>query len=380
MRVIFRKSAISAGRIGPLIVSTLFVLPPCHCNLTLALDTMAAEDGSRRGERSSRHRDNDGSSKHSGRSHRDSSRRDRSASPLNRRSPPPLPHGAPPLTADDYYARSYELKAYLATKSLFLDELASSSARRHFDRFVSKWNSARLPEDYYAGNLRSAGGNQTRHRWGFLGGTLTKGEREAMESVRDTVDTLTNGESRGAREARDAERQARSKASLERARDDGADNRGERDPGWSQRSHSERQMDREHARDMTRISQADAHRRARADATDDAEAIHGGRATGRDRAMEKRRERNLENRAFARRNDDGLDELDERELYDEPCRPTDTGGSGERRIGKREQARQERAEERRQELQERVGDLKRKEGATMDMFRAMAAERFGGGG
>lgn len=71
--------------------------------------------------------------------------------------------------------------------------------------------------------------------------------------------------------------------------------------------------------------------------------------------------------------------MDDRELYDaEPL--AKAGGMGGRRMGKREQARQERLEERRAEMQEKVQAMKAKDNKTIDMLKALAQERFGGGG
>lgn len=94
--------------------------------------------------------------------------------------------------------------------------------------------------------------------------------------------------------------------------------------------------------------------------------------------MQKRREINADNRAFAEsRRQDGL-ELDDRDIYDDDRKVTGEEARSKGRS-KREQARLERMEERKEELQGRVDQMKRKEDKTMDMFRAMARERFGGG-
>lgn len=208
--------------------------------------------------------------------------------------------------------------------------------------------------------------------------------------IRDNVDTLTNRSSKGAIEARDAERKARHSRTNE-TRDTEEEPR--RDSGWTSRpsasassskSYAETQLDREHRQDLSRISQAESRRRARQDDRDEEEAFHG-RATGRDRLLEKKRERNAINREFAARRqaDDGI-EMDDRELYDQDT-PSVSGLSrgnerSERALGKREQARQERMEQRKAEMQEKVSALKEKDAKTMEMFKAMAQERFGGGG
>lgn len=298
------------------------------------------------------------------------------------------------LTSDDYYIHSSTFKAWLSSsKSLYLDEISSSEARRYFDRFVRKWNSGRLDESYYNGTVKSvAGGSSTRHKWGF---TTSQADREKVALIRDHVDTLTNGQSRGAREAREAEKRTKSsRRGSEREDGDAQMETAKRDSGWTTRAASsqsaaERRMQREHEADMSRIAASQARKRALEDAADQAEFFGGGKSTGRERILERKRLLNADKRSFANRNDDSL-ELDDRQIYDDD----DDKGDGARHVGstrkeagrerggvsRREQARQDRLEERREELQGRVDDMKRKESQTMDMLKALAAERFGGGG
>ena len=305
------------------------------------------------------------------------------------------------LTEDDYFIRATEFKAWLAeSKGKYLDEISSKDARRYFERFVRRWNEGRLPDEYYEGKVRSSSAaagssSQTRHRWAFTTKATYSGkEQEQLAMIRDNVDTLTNGDSRGAIEARDAERRARKGRSANADDRDAEESMPSRDSGWgsrpsqaqtlassSSKDHAQAQFEREHRRDLDRIASSEARRRERHDRQDEEEALHG-RATGRDRMLEKRRERNAANRDFAnRRNDDGI-EMDDRDLYDQEPLPraapssrgADTRSGG---MSKREQARQERKEERQAEMQEKVSALKEKDKKTMEMFKAMAQERFG---
>ncbi|TKY88568.1 hypothetical protein EX895_002557 [Sporisorium graminicola] len=339
---------------------------------------------SRRDDRDASHRRTHGSDREHNRE--TSRRRSRSPSPhaQSRTLHPVLARfGVRELTPDDYYIRSAEFKAWLSeTKSKYLDEISSQDARRYFERFVRRWNEGRLDDDFYTGKIRGASvasGSGTRHRWGFA--TASAAEKEQLAMVRDTVDTLTNGDSRGAAEARDAERRARHGRSMQSQSDAGPPlpTPPARDSGWtSRKSHAESQYDREHTQQLSRVAASETRRRARHDQADQDEALHG-RATGRERALEKKRQLNTDNRDFANRrlNDDGI-ELDDRELYDDDSPALKAGGSGERRMGKREQSRQERLEERRAEMQEKVSAMKEKDSKTMEMLRALAQERFGG--
>ncbi|SPO24229.1 uncharacterized protein UTRI_03497 [Ustilago trichophora] len=369
-------------------------------------------------QRSSR-RDNYDSSKR---------RRSRSPSPVRRAARDSLPDGehdihptllkfgVAKLTEEDYFIRATEFKAWLSeSKGKYLDEISSKDARRLFERFVRRWNEAKLPDEYYAGKVRSSSAaagssSQTRHRWAFTSkASYSSKEQEQLAMIRDNVDTLTNGDSRGAKEARDAERRARKGRSANAEVDGDADEAPSRDAGWSSsnprsqppnpfynknsnssnssssRSYADTQLEREHRQDLERVAHSESRRRERQDRADQDEAFHG-RATGRDRMLEKKRERAANHREFAnRRNaDDGI-EMDDRELYDQepvPRATTSSSRGGDARSGgmsKREQARQERIEERQAEMQEKVSALKEKDRKTMEMFKAMAQERFGGG-
>ena len=199
--------------------------------------------------------------------------------------------------------------------------------------------------------------------------------------VRDSVDTLTNSSTRGAVEARDAERRVR-----RRAHETEPEPPSAQDSGWTSRpirgqSSADAQMDREHAADMERVARSEARRRERHARDDEDDSLHG-RATGRERMLEKKRERSAAHRDFAERRaaDDGI-EMDDRDLYDDPSPMPRAGSSRDgssRAPSRREQHRQQRAEERRADMDEKVSALKAKDAKTMDMLKALAAERFGG--
>ncbi|CDS01401.1 uncharacterized protein SPSC_04900 [Sporisorium scitamineum] len=213
----------------------------------MAVDDDYSSHRSRRDDREASHRPQRGS-------HRDKQRsRRQSRSPSPHPDPQPLHtilarHGVAKLTPDDYFIRSAEFKAWLSeTKSKYLDEISSKDARRYFDRFIRCWNEGKLNDDYYKGKIRgasSAAGSSTRHRWGFTAASAA--EREQLAMIRDTVDTLTNGDSRGAQEARDAERKSR----RSHAQTDPDPPPTARDSNWTppnSKSHAQTQYHREHA-------------------------------------------------------------------------------------------------------------------------------------
>ncbi|SPO36954.1 uncharacterized protein PSFLO_02426 [Pseudozyma flocculosa] len=317
--------------------------------------------------------------------------------------PPPRvdPHldelGVAPLTNDDYFQKAAEFKVWLSeSKGRYLDEISSKEARRYFDKFVDRWNSGRLSDDFYLGKVRSAAApssTQTRHKWNFASkSSYTQAEQDALASIRDTVDTMTNAETRGAKEAREAERKA-SKGRRLRGGEGGEDeqraatgaNSGAADSGWGSKrpasgatsSYADRQYEREAVEEAKQREEAAKRRRVNRDARDLAEEL-APRATGRDALIEKRRERNAANRDFANRKDDDGLELDDATLMG----GDDYGAALQGKSGgtsRREQARQERRQERQAEMTERVAAMRSKEQDTMAMFKQLAQQRFGGG-
>lgn len=329
-------------------------------------------------------------------------------------------------------------------RSARLDDLSSKDSHRLFDeKFVSAWNRGKLDDDYYEGkitsaNLRLGSGSKSgddvskkkARGWAFLA-TRTAKEEEQISMMRDSVDSMTNGTSRGAQEMRDID--AKKRRRIQQDREDereaaapkagSGSNRGAHDSGWGSRgregtgststttgtapggpsapapigpSHpSDHRYDVESSAEKARL-QAQAQRRAsRRDEKDRQEEL-APRATGRDAVMEKRREKNRSNREFAEGagagGGAGMDEMDEKDLMGGGDSFADTlaakRAAAERRTGGRGRggdagnseamsAREAKRAEREAEQMEKRSEYRRKEDATMDMFKKMAAERFG---
>ncbi|KAN0065492.1 hypothetical protein ACQY0O_001329 [Thecaphora frezii] len=308
--------------------------------------------------------------------------------------PPPRTHprleelGVSPLTEEDYFLKAAEFKVWLSeSRGKYLDETSSKEARRYFAKFVDRWNTGKLSDDFYLGKVRSAAApssSQTRHKWGFASkASYTQAEQDALASVRDTVDTMTNAETRGAAEAREAERRASKGRRMRDADSDEATrtatgaNSGAADSGWGSKRSStvgacSGSVDRPSS-DRGTLQDSAKRRRLDEDARELAEEL-APRATGREALIQKKREKNAANRDFAnRKEDDGL-ELDDATLMggDDPHAPL-VGPRSERGVSRREQARQERRAERQAEMQERVSALKTKEQETMAMFKQVSA-------
>lgn len=258
--------------------------------------------------------------------------------------------GSQGLSTDDYYQKSTEYRHWLihsGTASrlrkdlhlsrskgppeggIYLDELTSKEAHEVFEKFIDRWNDGKLNDEYYTGKLisSSAAGEarkNTGFKWKFSGTTSEKDKIE-LERIRDGVDSLTNSDSRGAREARQMERGKVRSQKADQQEDDlrgGSSSRSAgtganstaRDSGWGNkrsssttqdtvgpqlptRHHTDSRFEEEEAREAQRRASQAARRAERRDARD-IEEERNPRATGREAVMEKRRERNQENRAF----------------------------------------------------------------------------------
>ncbi|GAA6021510.1 hypothetical protein JCM10207_005785 [Rhodosporidiobolus poonsookiae] len=279
-----------------------------------------------------------------------------------------LPHGADQLCDDDYFLKATELKLWLwEEKGKKLDSLKTEDARRYFKKFCRAWNRGRLTDNYYAGISPSSlpSNISTSHAWSF--GKASQADLDAAASIRKSIDTGTKTRSYDAGPA------PRAIAGPSRGPQLG--------PAMPPSSAVERlQMERD-ARDSTREGERFAHASQRKrDARESRDEERDGRATGRDRLVEKRREGNASRREFERdREGGGMMEVSEDVLMG-------TGGfqdalrERDRAQGRREDRKRGKEEEKRAEMSDRLAAHKSKEDATMAMFKQMAAQRFGGGG
>ncbi|CAD6911481.1 unnamed protein product [Tilletia controversa] len=326
--------------------------------------------------------------------------------------------GSSAIGEDDFYQKAAEFKYWLRTsRKKYLDEMSSKEARKYFEKFVRRWNSGGLEDAFYKGEVRTVGSSaaaQTRHKWGFTASKLTKEEQDMLETTRDHVDTLTNANSRGAIEAREAERRAgKGKRMTERdgeaARAGEAVDRGigtsanataTKDSGWAARrsgpAHpSDAQFDREQVAEQERRARQGERRRENRDVREEMDEL-APKATGREAYHERKREVRSAHRSFAdrREGDDGFD------VDDGMLMGGGTGRSGlgaddfrsavdaERDRGSGSSSRRDRTGHQQQQQRARVerkGDtggepsvMKQKEADTMAMFKAMAQQRFGG--
>ena len=106
-----------------------------------------------------------------------------------------LPYSAKTISKSDYYSKLTEFRKWLLTKkSCYLDDLSTKQAKRLFKKkFVKKWNSGKLGNEYYAGIFPQSleDGQRTRFRWNFEK-NMTDESKWQLAIARDKVDTDTN--------------------------------------------------------------------------------------------------------------------------------------------------------------------------------------------
>lgn len=224
----------------------------------------------------------------------------------------------------------------------YVEELSTDESTALFrDGFVRKWNRGRLPREYYAGlpDALVEQTRRTRHSWGFVS-TLDERERLRLASAKDSVDVATrktdllaSGHPAAAPPARE-----RGPAAREEEDDDDRDDRRRRERGERKRRRRDRESDLDEL---------------------------APRETGREAAIEKRRETARRIHGSARDREENRDGLDLSEDF-----LMGGGGRGnaelQDRLARREAARHQRDQAR----LDRVADLKAKEDARMDQFLA----------
>lgn len=99
-----------------------------------------------------------------------------------------------PISVDDFYSKSREFRAWLATsgKKPF-GEMSGDESRKLFGTFCTLWNTGGLPPEYYTGRVDDdlAESGRTSFKWSFAA-NLGESDRMAMLSTRDTVHIETD--------------------------------------------------------------------------------------------------------------------------------------------------------------------------------------------
>ncbi|WWD20199.1 hypothetical protein CI109_104675 [Kwoniella shandongensis] len=274
--------------------------------------------------------------------------------------------GVKEITEEDYFLKSYEFKLWLKDeRGKYLDEMSSESAHKHFRKFVRRWNDGALKPIYYKPPTTSipAAAN-TGYKWGFA----QRGDAvisTSLASIRADVDRMTHSSSSSAKYPSDEGPTRTVGPTLPPS--------GALPLGPSLPSASDRQYALESSLESKKYERKLASKEAYSKAD---EMVP--RAGGKEGKMEERRATNFENRKYRDKDMAAGLEVEESTLLG------DGGGfaaalkardeASARRMGKKDVI----MADRRAADQERLSERKAKESATMDMFRAMAKERFGG--
>ncbi|KAI0257400.1 hypothetical protein BJV78DRAFT_1366445 [Lactifluus subvellereus] len=269
-----------------------------------------------------------------------------------------LPGGAEPITESDYFLKSSEFRVWLKDeKHKYFDELSGEKARKYFHKFVKEWNRGKLDKSLYAGvdPSKQSATSQTAYKWAFAS-KRTKAEDEVLRTARAEVGAATYGVDSGP-----------SKPS---------DGRSKRVQGPALPPQGDRTLAREAEDEKAAAEREYQRKRDRAEARDRIEDMTGPREVGRERMLEKKRERREGDRAFRERGDEGLD-VDEGTLMG-------GGDSFKAQIARRdaararfEQKREGTREDKVSASRERAAAIREKDKATMDMFMQMAKAKYG---
>ncbi|KAM0786011.1 hypothetical protein ACM66B_006827 [Microbotryomycetes sp. NB124-2] len=271
-----------------------------------------------------------------------------------------LPDGVNKISEDDFFLKSNEFRVWLnEKKSKRLDSLKSSDARHYFKKFVRRWNSGRLSTKLYSGVQSSQISStlNTSHAWTFK--NASQRELDDASRIRKEIDLGGNGRQSGSSGSGGGVvvgpslPTGGSLEALHLSRDAARDTRED---------------DRRRERDQVKRSRRDERQDEREN-----------RATGRDRLVEKRKEKAASHREMrdSREAGGGMQEIDDETLM---------GGGGsdsfraaiEARDRARSNNRRARAQEERQaEMKDKVSAMRAKENDTMSALRELAAARFG---
>ncbi|CDS09705.1 hypothetical protein LRAMOSA02382 [Lichtheimia ramosa] len=254
-----------------------------------------------------------------------------------------------PISQDDYFVKSAEFRMWLKEeKDRYFNDLDAEKARHYFKKFVKAWNRDELEEKYYRGinSAQLSSTDNTGYKWSFA----KKLDQHELDTVRDSVDTMTGG----------------GRSSSQRRRTPAGPSRPPM-TGYDQVDEEEREERERAERRAERKAEAKRKRDRREEYLDEV----APKETGREAQMAKKRALN----AYHKREKSPDVELDESDIY---------GGGDDFKAAlaaekRREERRKQRYEERREQrfgpVREKMAEYKAKESATIEMFKQMAEEQ-----
>lgn len=267
--------------------------------------------------------------------------------------------GVRPISQDDYFIKSHEFKYWLKeARGKYLTEMSSESAHKYFRKFVRRWNDGALAERFYRDHAGPSSEN-TAYKWSFANGDRRPARPRKDSPSRPEPSRPARGD---ASDQNDSEPDIGPSLSPPRGSQ----------VGPTLPTPADRQLAREEEREERRRERK-AESRSKYEKANEAVPRSGGR----EGKMEEKRATNAQNRQMREKDPTGELEMDEGTLLG-------SNDSFAAALRARDSAQSWRAEkkamadaDRRAADEERLAERKAKENATMDMFKALARQRFG---
>jgi len=196
--------------------------------------------------------------------------------------------------------------------------------------------------------------SQTAYKWAFAS-KRTKADNDALQAARTEVGAATYGVDNGPPPTTS-----------------GGDGSVKRIQGPTLPPQADRILAREDAEERAAAEREYQRKRDKAETRERIEDMVGPREVGRERMLEKKRDRREGDRAFREKGDEGLD-IDEKTLMG-------GGDSFKAQVARRDAARarfEKKREEKMSTTRERAAEMREKDKATMDMFMQMAKQKYG---
>ncbi|KAK4053590.1 hypothetical protein OIO90_003829 [Microbotryomycetes sp. JL221] len=284
-----------------------------------------------------------------------------------------LPYGATKISNDDFFLKSNEFRIWLdEKKGKRLDSLKSSDARYYFSKFVKRWNRNELSSTMYKGidSSQTHSNINTTYNWKFK--NATQRELDDASRIRKQIGFEKQNLIRRDQDFVGPTIPSSSSSSLMRGTIQGP---SLPDGGAVEALH----QSRDSARDDKTSAREDERRELKRQRRNEREEERDNRATGKDRLIEKRKEKADSHRAMRDAKDAGgaMQEFD-----DDTLMGSGGGDSFQAALAARDRARtngrRAREQEERQAAQrDKLSAMKAKEHDTMAQLRELAAARFG---
>ncbi|ORX37853.1 hypothetical protein BD324DRAFT_402906 [Kockovaella imperatae] len=270
--------------------------------------------------------------------------------------------GVETISEEDYFIKSAQFKYWLKdARGRYLDEMSSESAHKYFRRFVRRWNDGALKEKYYRSPEGGSPSINTAYKWSFASESTGQLNGHAAGDMRREYHDLNNNDS-----------DPSDPSLYGPSRPDSLSATSSRPLGPTLPTGADRQLAKE-AESEYRKSEYKAKMKQGYERADEMVP----KSIGKEGKMAEKRATNAVNREFREKEVGGL-EVDEGTLmgggdssFAAALRARDAAKN------RREDKRAMDLADRRAAADERLAERRAKESATMDMFKALAKQRFG---